>query len=871
MHRGKIMGLRPSGGKLFYSILFILSVTGISAQTGKNDLDYGLSFASHEVTKDQRTSLNLNVAAPFTFEQDFEIRFDLSFRRLQNAYGYVVRIIANDSLNIDLVCSPEHSDFFDLSLVVNNTTSKIHYDFADVDLKARQWTPIRIGFSYKKNRITFSWCGKEKTQDFPMGNVRAFRFYFGANAFGKFNTTDVPPMILRNIEIINMNRPVLKWELKKHNVNEVYDSLQGLVATVKNASWLIDEHTQWTHLTDFVIGKYPSVAFNSSAGILYALDKSAIYEFNIHTGKKETRKFREGNPVYTDANQLVYVDETKQLINYDLYTRKFSAFDFHHSRWGNNDTRYNEPNYWHNNKFYNPTDSSLYTFGGYGMFSYKGNFSRYDAPHHQWVNVSTTVSIPPRYLGAAGLNTGKSQAYIFGGYGSVSGKQELSPQSFYDLYTFDLKSHQVKKIWALQPPPSSEDIVFSNSLVVNEKEDCFYVLSFPKNKYESHIKLRKYSLSRPESSVLADSIPFHFHDENSFSDLFLSRPTKQLIAVTTYREGTQYKVDVYSINYPPLRAEDVLQSAPAGNSKAAFYFILPGMVALLVLYLSYAGLRKKGKTKNQPPVLSGVEKEEGMTPDNLKDADVARSLHGNKLSSTINLFGGFQVFDKTGNDVTGKLTMTLKELFGMILLYSIKFENGISTEVLQEYLWPDKDQISARNNRNVNIKKLRTFLEQIGDISIENNNSYLRLVIHEDVFCDYQMVYRILNTDSTVMEENKKIEFLLKYVKRGSLLPNLQAAWVDNFKSDISNKIIDVLLEHSQKLDFNKDDKILLEIADSIFNYDCINQEALVIKCSILNKKGKYSLAKTSYDHFIKEYKNLYSENYPKTFDEVIS
>jgi hypothetical protein len=166
---------------------------------------------------------------------------------------------------------------------------------------------------------------------------------------------------------------------------------------------------------------------------------------------------------------------------------------------------------------------------------------------------------------------------------------------------------------------------------------------------------------------------------------------------------------------------------------------------------------------------------------------------------------------------------------------------------------------------------LRTFLEQIGDISIENNNSYLRLVIPEEVFCDYQMVYRMLNTDNPDIEEDKKIEFLLKYVKRGSLLPNLQAAWLDNFKSDISNRIIDVLLEYSQKLDFNKDDKILLEIADSIFNYDSINQEALVIKCSILNKKGKYSLAKTSYDHFIKEYKNLYSENYPKTFDEVIS
>ena len=112
---------------------------------------------------------------------------------------------------------------------------------------------------------------------------------------------------------------------------------------------------------------------------------------------------------------------------------------------------------------------------------------------------------------------------------------------------------------------------------------------------------------------------------------------------------------------------------------------------------------------------------------------------------------------------------------------------------------------------------------------------------------------------------------LIKNVKRGSLLPNMQAGWLDGFKSDISNRVIDTLLEFSQKLDANKDDRELLEIADAIFNYDSINQEALVIKCSVLNKKGKYSLARTWYDHFAKEYKSLYAENYVKTFEEVIS
>jgi two-component SAPR family response regulator len=229
------------------------------------------------------------------------------------------------------------------------------------------------------------------------------------------------------------------------------------------------------------------------------------------------------------------------------------------------------------------------------------------------------------------------------------------------------------------------------------------------------------------------------------------------------------------------------------------------------------------------------------------------------------------VFDKNGADISSKFTMTLKELFALIVLHSVKFEKGVSATVIQEYLWPDKDEVSARNNRNVNVKKLRTLLEEVGGISIENNNSYLKLTMEENIFCDYQVVYKVLSRDNVISDEKEKINIIIANVKRGSLLPNLQTSWLDSFKSDISNLIIDTLIDYSQKLDSSKDDKLLLEIADAVFMYDSINQEALMIKCSVLNKKGKYSLAKTWYDHFAKEYQKLYAENYPRTFEDVIS
>lgn len=835
-----------------------------NAQEVNHDLDYGLEFASHEVIKDHRTSLNLTPETAFHFDKDFTIQFDLAYKRLINAYGYIVRIIANDTLNIDLVSSPEHNDFYDLSLIINNNRTPLHYDFGDIDLKAFQWTDIAIGFSHEKNEISLTWEGQQKIHSFPVSQLQNFRIYFGANDYGKFKTSDVPPVRLKNIELWEENRVVQKWLLNKHHFTQVYDSVNDRLATVTNPVWLLDKHRSWIHHKEFIIGNFPSIAFNSESGLLYAIDTENLYTYDLAKGTIEKQN-TVGNPVYTDANQLIYVRETGDLINYDVHTNKFLPFDGKGNSWKHTDTVYHEPEYWHHNKFYNPFDSSVYTFGGYGHFSYKKTFFRYDVSAGQWEPVETEGSIPPRYLGASGLNATKDKILIYGGYGSISGKQELFPECFYDLYSFDLRSRKIHKIWEFNDNHGPEDIVFSNSLVVNEKDSCFYVLTYPKNKYESAIKLRRYSLSNPEYTVLADSLPFRFHDEDAFTDLFLSESENKLIAVTTHKQKDQFHINVYSINYPPLSTSDVLQVIKTKKANATLYYIFTGagLLGISIMFIRFRKKKSTNSTARSPDPLSNSSAGKPITPGSTEDF---------KPVSTVNLFGGFQVFDRSGQDITGKFTMTLKELFVLILLYSVKFEKGISATELQEYLWPDKDEVSARNNKNVNIKKLRSLLTEIGDLSIENNNGYLHLCIGANVFCDYQAVFKMLdNTASEEVVHGENIKTILAHVKRGNLLPNVHASWLDSFKSDISNQIIDILLEYSQSLDPNNDSKILIEIADSIFNYDSINQEALVIKCSVLNKKGKYSLAKTWYEHFAKEYKTLYCENYPKSFEEVIS
>src|SRR5258708_2431723 len=83
--------------------------------------------------------------------------------------------------------------------------------------------------------------------------------------------------------------------------------------------------------------------------------------------------------------------------------------------------------------------------------------------------------------------------------------------------------------------------------------------------------------------------------------------------------------------------------------------------------------------------------------------------------SAIYLFGQFQVFDKEGSDITRLFTPLLKELFLIIVLYTIRNGRGISSEGLNEILWHDKPEKDAKNNRSVNLAKLKTVHEKVGN------------------------------------------------------------------------------------------------------------------------------------------------------------
>jgi hypothetical protein len=100
------------------------------------------------------------------------------------------------------------------------------------------------------------------------------------------------------------------------------------------------------------------------------------------------------------------------------------------------------------------------------------------------------------------------------------------------------------------------------------------------------------------------------------------------------------------------------------------------LLFLLSISLSYVYWRYLRNILHQPQKLSAEK---------IKAFD--KTTKEKPTQNYIQLFGDFKVLDRFGNDITTQFTPKLKQLFLLILLYSQRSKNGISTKELTDILW----------------------------------------------------------------------------------------------------------------------------------------------------------------------------------------
>jgi len=374
-----------------------------------------------------------------------------------------------------------------------------------------------------------------------------------------------------------------------------------------------------------------------------------------------------------------------------------------------------------------------------------------------------------------------------------------------------------------------------------------YALYFPKYRFDNKLQLIRIPLESPEIIELGNTIDFSFLDVNSFADLHFSKRSNALVAVSTYSSDGITEVSVHSIAFPPQIFSIEATAVEKSSSYLIFYFCA-AFVLIVSAYLLYYRRKKSSVPESRP-------------------AAIPRDIIQKSKENSIILFGGFQVIDQKGNDITGQFTPLPKKLFLFILMHSLRNAKGVSSDVLYETFWFDKSAESARNNRAVNIVKLKSLLENLETASISKETGYWKFDFDPSrIHIDYFEYLQIVRRTSELTREH--IVDLLSIVENKPFLNNTNAEWLDSFKSEIGNGIIDTFLRYIGKSD--DDPEFLLHLTNCIFLFDAVSEEALKVQCRLLILQGKHSLAKKVYSKFITEYRQLYDEEFGMSFKQII-
>jgi two-component SAPR family response regulator len=254
-------------------------------------------------------------------------------------------------------------------------------------------------------------------------------------------------------------------------------------------------------------------------------------------------------------------------------------------------------------------------------------------------------------------------------------------------------------------------------------------------------------------------------------------------------------------------------------------------------------------------------------------ADKIRSIESTILrkpeANYIQLFGDFKVLGKDGNDITSQFTPKLKQLFLVILLYSQRNKNGISTKELTDILWMGHSSQSAKNSRGVTIRKLRLILELLDSVQIHFHVDRWSMVFSSSVYCDYIDCLNLLKREN-IHDTDFNLNFY-HIIQEGELFKGDSFDWLDDFKGFVGNNIVDILLKFIHELNIQNDSELILKLTDRVLVTDPVNDQALAYKLKILIKQDNYNLSRFTFDRFCTLYEEMYGEKFKVKFEELIA
>jgi hypothetical protein len=833
-------------------LLFSIYATATYAQ------QTGLRFVGSGVPLDNRTGLNLTPERPIAFDSDIKLSFDLKFiPDMPSYFGYVFRAIIENQ-NIDLVYSSESTESNNFQLIIGSAISEISFPYPIEEL-TKEWVAVEMEIKKSSNQIILKLGVKEYKDDYASKEGKSsMHLFFGAHRFSRFSSTDLPNMDIRNIVLSQKGQIKYSWPLDQQDGTLVKEVIQQFNGKVDNPHWILNIYSTWKGIAQFSLPGRILYAYDSKNQLVRMIQKDSLYSYDLVNRKISSMPLKNGF-VPDNRFNLIYDSINNQFVIYSLGLNIKSKLTNGASI--SNKIRQSsiQTIYWHHNPFLHPGNNELYAFGGYRQFTYLNDVFLFNTTGKQWDTVKYEGIFHPRYLAGLGYNPSDGRAYIIGGFGSKSGKQTISPGYYYDLISYSFEEKRFETLHEF--PEKIGAFCFAKSLVFDTAKNILIGLKF--SKFETSSKVQAVAISLDDYSIenVGNTFNFEFLDINSDIDLFYDQFSNRLFAITTFLQDEKTKINIYQVAYPPIQASLAAEEAKTGLAGISFFVLI---ILLLLAVPAIYFIRKsylKNRLINKPKDGNSWKSDSG--------AGEKSSQATTQKPGSIIVFGGFQVINKNGKDITNSFTPLLKEMFLFILLSSIRHNKGISSKSLNEIFWLDKSEQAARNNRYVNIRRLKTLLESVGQCHISKDSGYWKFEFDpSNIYIDLYEYMNLLKTKE--IKTKQGICSLLKIIRLGPAMQNVHGEWLDTYKLEISNEVTDNIIKYITREGKETEPELIIQLADAVFHFDQVSEEAMIIKCKTLAGLGKHGLATNVYKKFVTDYKSLYDEAFPKSFNQIL-
>ncbi|MBB6460444.1 hypothetical protein [Flammeovirga kamogawensis] len=865
--------------------LFTIFLTIISSSLFAQNQG-GVKFKSHDHDLEERTSLILLEESKVNANDLMTLSTDILFNKTRKHYfGYILRIIDSNHRNIDIVYNYNNPDNYNFSLIYDHDITPIQFNFKDQKKALNEWKKLRLEVNIPENKISLTIGDQSKT--IVLSDIQRFtnlKYYFGANNNPYFKVHDVAPITIRNIEL-QLDNQKLEWPLNEKN-GTIVNCKQGEIynGVLTNGIWLNELQSKWEKVDKRAID-----------GSLFYFNEQYSYYYFMKNDTLFRKDMYQEHPVYVTSGNYPFLNHSKLRVvekkNKDLIFYNFITNDFY--RFGVEDSKMNKATIefpykksttqhisWINDK-----QTELLFFGGYGNYEYSDNFSEIDLNKLSFENLSFKGDkISPRYFAGSG-RANNGHHFIFGGYGSKTGKQIAHPENYYDLYDFDENTHKTRKIATWET--TDESFVVSRNIVVDTAKNQFLALTFDNHVRKNNLKLKLFDITTRKVKVIANDIPFEFFDTQTTIELKYDKEYQKLYSIVLNRKGKKTKVDIYALDVTGgnfMNFEEQTQVVTANDKGLSWIFYLIGTLLLsIVAFALYKYKTRKSIVAEKEQVTTikvepkVSEKKLPIVKDKIvveveeekvaaESQEIKQLQEDIKATSVINFFGGFRIIDENGNDISNKFTPLIKQIFLLIILSQFHNGRGVTVDQMTEVFWSDMPLKKARNNRSVNIAKLKQLFKLIGNINLVKTGDFWNLKFDKTVTFPLFDLKELLEKEQS--EENLKE--ITKILKNGKLLFGTEYPWMEEMMAQIINGIIEKLHNYLISDSITLTVKEKLKISDLILKYDALNEEAIHIKCQIYTLQGMHSMAKDTFEKFEQEYSLLYNEKFDLDYNEFL-